>query len=504
MIRHQPVERHHPPARRALGRMRRVGLDRGHPGNIEMDPRRSVLHETLQELRRGDRARSPPADVFHIGNLALEHVVIGLAQRHPPRALALGLGGAQELVADLVVIGKDPRLLMAEPDDDRPGQRRQIDHARRLVGLLRVPHHIRQNEPAFGIGVDHLHRVALHRGDHIAGPRRIARGHVFHQPDEPHDIGLRLAQRQRPHGARHDARAAHIHGHVFHARRRFEADPAGVEHHALADQGQRRRVLVAAHPFHHRHFRRAVRALPHRQKTAHAQRGKLVFLEDFHRQTKAFHLLDPLGEFRGGQVVGRLAHQIAGKEHALGHRQERRRRLARGLGVGHHHRQRAGGVLLGVAFVGVKRIGAQRDPLRQLRRTFELRRQRQHRIAPLELAERHPGLARRQRIGIALDAHHVERLGRHPRRIGQRLDLGLFHLFESAFVHQPHQRPFGEPVHPPRRLVHLAVTGQEHGHTALGLGDLVERYGAESDVNRGGHNASPLKICTRPNAAARP
>jgi hypothetical protein len=71
---------------------------------------------------------------------------------------------------------------------------------------------------------------------HVAGSLCPPVGHVFHQPDQTHDIRLGLPQRQRPHDARDDTRAAHVHRHVFHAAGRLDRDAAGVEHHPLADQ----------------------------------------------------------------------------------------------------------------------------------------------------------------------------------------------------------------------------------------------------------------------------
>ena len=85
--------------------------------------------EALEELRRGDRPGRPAADVRDVGDAALQRLVVGRRQRHPPRALALGLGGGEEGVAEPVVVGEDPGLLVAERDDDRAGERREIDDA---------------------------------------------------------------------------------------------------------------------------------------------------------------------------------------------------------------------------------------------------------------------------------------------------------------------------------------------------------------------------------------
>ena len=102
----------------------------------------------------------------------------------------------------------------------------------------------------FGVGVDHLDGVALHRAHHVARALRLAVGHVLHQPDQPDDVGRRLAQRQRLHDAGDHAGAAHVHGHLLHALRRLDRDAAGVEDHALADRARaappRRRPSTAS------------------------------------------------------------------------------------------------------------------------------------------------------------------------------------------------------------------------------------------------------------------
>ena len=144
--------------------------------------------------------------------------------------------------------------------------------AARLEAVLRVPEHVGEHQPPLGVGVDHLDGVALHRAHHVARTLRLAVGHVLDQPDQPDDVGRRLAQRQRPHHPGDDAGAAHVHRHLLHARRGLDRDAAGVEHHPLADQRQRRRV-AAALPLHDHDLRRALRAL-RRPRAACASRAR--------------------------------------------------------------------------------------------------------------------------------------------------------------------------------------------------------------------------------------
>jgi hypothetical protein len=57
------------------------------------------------------------------------------------------------------------------------------------------------------------------------------------RPRTPTALTLALRPASGVHEARDRARAAHVPLHVLHARRRLDGDAAGVEAHALADEG---------------------------------------------------------------------------------------------------------------------------------------------------------------------------------------------------------------------------------------------------------------------------
>ena len=85
----------------------------------------------------------------------------------------------------------------------------------------------------------------LREGQHVARPHGVAADGVLHhrqQHGQAH--GQVLAHHQA--GERQGVgRAAHVLLHVAHARRGLDVQPAGVEHHALADQRQVGRVLAS-------------------------------------------------------------------------------------------------------------------------------------------------------------------------------------------------------------------------------------------------------------------
>ena len=137
-------------------------------------------------------------------------------------------------------------MLVAEADDDRAGQRREVDHEARLEPLAAVREHVGQHQPPLGVGVDHLHGLPGMGFHHVARPLRRRRGHVLDQPDQPDRIDLRAC---RPASAAISpttaAGAGHVPLHVLHAAGGLDADAAGVEGDALADEGERCAIAPA-------------------------------------------------------------------------------------------------------------------------------------------------------------------------------------------------------------------------------------------------------------------
>ena len=76
-------------------------------------------------------------------------------------------------------MAKQPARDVAQRDHAGAGQRGDVDDAARLESLG-VGQRIGQNQPAFGIGVQDLDRLAGHRRHDVAGTRRVAAGHVLH------------------------------------------------------------------------------------------------------------------------------------------------------------------------------------------------------------------------------------------------------------------------------------------------------------------------------------
>ena len=116
----------------------------------------------------------------------------------------------------------------------------------RLEALLGVVEEVGEDQTAFGVGVDDLDGLAGHRGDDIAGPLCGAVGHVLDQSDDADGIDLRLARGERMHQPGDRRGAAHVALHVLHAGGGLDRDAAGVEDDALADEGERLLLGLAA------------------------------------------------------------------------------------------------------------------------------------------------------------------------------------------------------------------------------------------------------------------
>ena len=209
---------------------------------------------------------------------------------------------------------------MPEADQDRAGQGGQVDDRRRLVVALHVGERVGEHEPAFGVGVDHLDRLAGHGGDHVARPLGVARRHVLDQPADADDIGLGLAQGERLEGSDHGPGAAHVPLHRFHALGRLDRNAAGVEGDAFADERERRVALLAAVPAQDQQPRIAHRALGDAEQRPHAELLHRRPVEHFELDAQIGEVADPFDERLGINDIGWLGDQLAGQLDPFEHR----------------------------------------------------------------------------------------------------------------------------------------------------------------------------------------
>lgn len=135
----------------------------------------------------------------------------------------------------------------------------------------------------------------------------------------------------------------HVALHVLHAGGRLDRHAARIERHALADEGDRLVLGLAAVPLHDRQTRRTHRTLGNAEQRAHAELLHFLLGQDLDLDAELFELLGFSRELDRAEDVGRLVDQVAGKQHAADD----------GLGVGK-------------GFLGGSRIGAMDGDLGRL------------------------------------------------------------------------------------------------------------------------------------------
>ncbi len=59
----------------------------------------------------------PAAGIFHVGELRVDHFVIGRAERQTPQLFAGRLAGGKQPIAQFIVIGEQPGVLLAKSDE---------------------------------------------------------------------------------------------------------------------------------------------------------------------------------------------------------------------------------------------------------------------------------------------------------------------------------------------------------------------------------------------------
>src|SRR4051812_22067599 len=228
----------------ALGRVAvRLALVEAWPGDVEVGPLDAVRDEVLEEQPRRQHPAVALADVGDVGDLGVERLAQLLGQRHRPGLLAGSCRGRDDLRPQVVVVAHDGVDVSAEGDELCTGERRDVDD---VVGVLlaRADHRVGQDQPAFGVGVEHLDRLAAAHGENVRRADGLPARHVLRHRRPPDDVDRRL---EPGHGAQRGddrSRSAHVGLHPLHAGRRFEGQPAGVEGDALADQVDGRRALA--------------------------------------------------------------------------------------------------------------------------------------------------------------------------------------------------------------------------------------------------------------------
>ena len=191
-----------------------------HPG--------AIVDKLAQEHACRNHAPSTSADIAHVGHVALELLEIFLPERHLPHAFAGLLTGFFHIGLERVVVPEHPDRKLSQGHDTRTGQRGNIDDTLR-VEPGRISQPIRQHQPAFGIGILHLHGFAIKHAQDVPRFRGPPARHVFRRRQDTHDVEAQTQLRRSPDCAQHLGPARHVRLHLFHIFRRFQGNAAGIE-----------------------------------------------------------------------------------------------------------------------------------------------------------------------------------------------------------------------------------------------------------------------------------
>ena len=225
--------------------------------------------------------------------------------------------------------------MRAEGDDDRAGERRQVNQARRAQSL-RVGDAVREDEAPLGVRVHDLYGVARERADDVAGLDGLARRHVLRGGDDRDDAAVRFEQSDCAQSAERGCAAGHVGLHLVHVQSVLDRDAARVERYPFADEGPefvvcgRALRLVAQHD----ESRLLVRALRDAEQSAHRARANLCGVErlDF-KSDLGGHLCGAPGELARRQAQAGFVRERARPVHRLGDGARALELFARALNV---------------------------------------------------------------------------------------------------------------------------------------------------------------------------
>src|SRR5215210_5725909 len=102
-----------------------------------MRPRR-LVNKAEQKLRCCDGPSIAPTGVLHVGEFRFDLLVVFGSERHPPHPLISRLPRPDQPLSEPIVIREEPSVLMAERNDDRSGERSEVDHKLGLEALVHV------------------------------------------------------------------------------------------------------------------------------------------------------------------------------------------------------------------------------------------------------------------------------------------------------------------------------------------------------------------------------
>ena len=213
--------------------------------------------------------RPSPTFLMSATSLLISSSYISGIHRQLPDRLAARAGRGHDRVAPGLIVGHHAGHFGAQRHDAGAGERGQVDDLAAPRSTASDSTSASTSRPSASVLWTSIVRP-LRAVQHVAQLHRRRPGHVFDQPRDADDVDRQLQLCDGLHRADHRRGAGLVALHGEHAVGRLERQAAGVERHAFADDGQRRRVLAGAAVAQDHQPRRAARALGHGQQRAAA------------------------------------------------------------------------------------------------------------------------------------------------------------------------------------------------------------------------------------------
>ncbi len=162
-----------------------------------------------------DGAGRAASRVFQVGYIAFDLFFIFLEQRQFPHPLPRRHRRVEHQAAQLAVVAHDAGGDVAESHYAGTSEGGEVDH----VGGAEaegVRDGVGQDETAFGVGADNLHRLAAEAADNVAGPESVSGRQILGAGHDGDDIYRRFERGDRLHGAEHRRGAGHVVLHFMH------------------------------------------------------------------------------------------------------------------------------------------------------------------------------------------------------------------------------------------------------------------------------------------------
>ena len=192
--------------------------------------------EFLQEKRGGDGS-GVGARVLEVGELVLERVGVFFFERHAPEFFAAGFSAVNDLQGEVVVVAEESGDGITEGADHGSREGGDVDDVR-SPDFTRFGKPVAEHQAAFGVSVVDHDSLAVLGLENVSRQNGLVADGVFGEAADGAHVNGKLESGDGLDGGERGGRTAHVADHLGHGFGRFEAESAGIEGKALADNDE--------------------------------------------------------------------------------------------------------------------------------------------------------------------------------------------------------------------------------------------------------------------------